>query len=130
MFFLAEDIRTSVALCKPTPAMHSHLHKIVQQLTQPTMMDKPGLFIKPFDLVDGVMRLSLGGPRKDRDKDVVSKGMLVRRGPSLACLRCGGKSEVGTKMDAGYASVRWRAWESMWTLRCICGGSWVSGTFQ
>lgn len=125
---IADDTR-SLALCQPTVAMNNHLREVVQTLTNSPIIDKSRLFIKPFDLVDGVSQLSLEGPGKEKDKDVVSKGILVNRGTCLTCLRCGGKSEIGGDVSvAGHVSLRWRAWEKMWTSRCICGGLWVNGT--
>lgn len=106
--------------------MYPHLRKVIHRLTQSTVLDKFTLFVKPADLVDGFSHLSIHGQRKDRDQDVISKGLLTKRGRPQVCLRCGGKSELGPDMNiGGHVSFRWRAWEKKWVLRCICGGLWT-----
>jgi len=124
MNFGVEDTRRSLALCEPTSAMGPHIRKAINKVAYAPVVDKPRLFIKPFELMDGVPQIVDG--RKDRAKDVVSKGTLSGRAQAVICLRCGGKSEVGGGINvAGHVSPRWRAWERMWTKNCICGGGWV-----
>ncbi|RDB21136.1 hypothetical protein Hypma_011673 [Hypsizygus marmoreus] len=121
-----DTCREALAACQPTPAMQPYLSNAVNKVAYSKVLNKPTLFIKPYDLVDGVGRSSIA-PRKDKDKDVVSKGVLNGQVPSLTCLSCGGKSEVGVDVSLpGITSLRWRGWEKMWSLRCICGGSWTS----
>ncbi|KAF5381080.1 hypothetical protein D9615_004015 [Tricholomella constricta] len=67
--FDRDSCRRALISCRPTPAMHLHLSKVIQKVTQPSVLNKPILFIKPQDLVDGVARLC-SAPKKDRDKDV------------------------------------------------------------
>ncbi|KAG2158212.1 uncharacterized protein EDB93DRAFT_1238009 [Suillus bovinus] len=92
--------------------------------------DRPRLFIKSSDLVDGFANLSASDRPvgDDPGMDVVTKGRLLTQKAGLLCLRCGGRSQVGGEvMVAGRSSPRWKTWERMWAARCICGGSWVSG---
>jgi hypothetical protein len=83
--------------------------------------------VKPSDLADGISRMSLAGSAsKEKEKDVVSKGLLAQSGMSSFCIRCGGKSEVGGDVRvAGHLSLRWKSWERVWTIRCTCGGLWA-----
>jgi len=123
-----DEARRSLALCHPTTAMDALLRKVISKLTTSNVLDKPRLFLKASDLADETSGLSVNEhPDKGNDKDVISKGVLINRGPSFVCLGCGDRSEVGG-ITAGYISLGWRAWEKMWTSRCICGGSWASGT--
>jgi hypothetical protein len=120
------DRRRSLALCHPTDSMAVTARKVIQKLTNSSVLDKPTLFIKMWDLVDG----SSLSERiiKEKDRDVVSKGFLQRGGPTLRCQGCGGRSEVGGDINvADHISRRWRAWERLWTARCICGGTWIIG---
>ncbi|EGO18642.1 hypothetical protein SERLADRAFT_418835 [Serpula lacrymans var. lacrymans S7.9] len=95
-------------------------------------INKPHLFIKASDLVDELSKLSKlsisGQNTKEKDIDVITKGLLLRHGSGITCLRCGGRSEVTSEVNAaGRISRRWRAWEKTWLARCICGGLWVTG---
>ncbi|KAG1772774.1 hypothetical protein EDD22DRAFT_860009 [Suillus occidentalis] len=117
-----EEIMTSFAEGHPVPAQHEQLKKIIRSLTTSSAIDKPRLFIKSSD------------PSSDRPVgddpgiDVVTKERLLTQNPRLLCLRCGGRSQVGSEaMVAERSSPRWKTWERMWAARCICGGSWVSG---
>ncbi|KIJ16952.1 hypothetical protein PAXINDRAFT_168391 [Paxillus involutus ATCC 200175] len=123
-----DEARMSLSKCHPVQAQHVFLRKIIQTLYTSTAIDKPRLFIKPVDLVDGIASLSTSDPlQTDQERDVVTKGLFLRRGPGLLCLRCGHRSEVGGEVTvAGHVSVRWKTWEKMWATRCVCGGAWVS----
>ena len=47
--------------------------------------------------------------------------------PYLTCSRCGGSSNVLFDLQSSeFMSERWKVWEKMWTLRCVCGGLWIS----
>ncbi|KAJ7430710.1 hypothetical protein B0H11DRAFT_2134605 [Mycena galericulata] len=122
--FGVEDTRRSLAMCEPTSAMGPHIRSAINKIAYAPVVDKPRLFIKPSELMDGVPQI-LGG-RKDKTKDVISKGALSGRAQGVICLRCGGKSEVGGSINVtGHVSPTWRSWERMWTKHCICGGAWI-----
>ncbi|KAG2349785.1 hypothetical protein BDR05DRAFT_872639 [Suillus weaverae] len=125
-----EEVMASFAEGHPVPAQHEQLKKTIRSLTTSSAIDRPRLFIKSSDLVDGFANLSASDRPvgDDPGMDVVTKGRLLTQNPSLLCLRCGGRSQVGGEvMIAGRSSPRWKTWERMWAARCICGGSWVSG---
>lgn len=125
---IVDDARKSLACCQPTPAMTGSLRQIIQKLTSSSVIDKPRLFIKPSDLVDGFSGLSLvDRPSKEKAKDVVSKGLLVQHGVTSVCLRCHGETKVRGEVGVGHISLRWRTWEKIWAARCICGGLWALG---
>ncbi|KAI6045743.1 hypothetical protein EDC04DRAFT_2634728 [Pisolithus marmoratus] len=124
-----EQLRPSLARCHPVPAQHYELQKIVQTLSSSAAINKPRLFIKPSDLVDGFTNLSISTPWKEQGKDVVTKGQLLRRNIGITCLRCGQESEVGGEVEVPARILSmWRSWESMWMTRCVCGGLWVGGS--
>jgi len=121
-----DSCRRALVSCQPTPAMHPHLSKVIREITRSSVLNKPILFIKPHDLVDGVARVS-AAPKKDKERDVVTKGILAGVHSSVACLRCGGETGIADDFVAGgKLSPQWRAWEKIWTIQCICGGSWSS----
>ncbi|KAI6118877.1 hypothetical protein EV401DRAFT_1862628 [Pisolithus croceorrhizus] len=124
-----EQTRPSLARCHPVPAQHYRLQTIIQTLSSSAAINKPRLFIKPSDLVDGFTNLSVTTPSwKEQGRDVVTKGQLLRRGIGVTCLRCGQESEVGGELGVPvHVLSMWRSWESMWMTRCVCGGSWVGG---
>ncbi|KAF8212153.1 hypothetical protein K438DRAFT_1806059 [Mycena galopus ATCC 62051] len=122
--FGVEEMRRSLALCEPTATMGPHIRNAINRVTDAAIVNKPRLFIKPFELMDGVPLIF--DARKDKAKDVILKGPLGGRAQSVICLRCGGKSEVGGGMNTTvHASLSWRAWEKLWVKHCICAGSWV-----
>jgi len=130
---LAQQCRKALAACQPTAMMQYDLIQSIQVITQsPTILNKATLFIKPFDLVDGLTRLSIGSQQKETEKDVVTKGVLFSRGSIDTCLRCGGVTEVVKDALSQVTTMklpsRWRTWEKMWMLRCICGGSWLTSS--
>ncbi|KAG9318671.1 hypothetical protein JVU11DRAFT_765 [Chiua virens] len=124
-----EDAMFSLAKCHPVPVQYPFLRRVVHTLYTSTAIDKPRLFIKAADLVDGFASLSTSeqSPRK-KEIDVVTKGVLIRHNPSLLCLRCGYRSEAGGRVSvSGHTSLKWRTWEKMWANRCVCGGPWING---
>jgi hypothetical protein len=124
---LVQQCRKALAACQPTAAMQHDLIQSIQTITQsPTILNKATLFIKPFDLVDGVSRLCIGSQRKETERDVVNKGVLSSRGSTDICLRCGGVTEIVKDATSVKMPSIWRTWEKRWMLRCICGGSWLS----
>ncbi|KAF8163366.1 hypothetical protein B0H34DRAFT_650242 [Crassisporium funariophilum] len=124
--FDTQECRRALARCQPSGIAQAYLNQIIHKLTQPaTILNKSTLFIKPYDLVDGITRLSVGTYRKDNEKDVVTKGMLMKTSAKSVCLRCGGKTAVDKDVRvSGVTSSKWRTWEKMWFLRCVCGGPW------
>ncbi len=128
--FKDEDARKSLAACEPTISMHAYLQDNIRRLCDSGVMSKSRLYIKPTELLDGFENLSLEMPiqGQDKDKDVVSKGVLMKRPHYVQCLRCDGRSEVALFTSPSTNSLRWRAWEKQWIPACICGGSWVKGT--
>lgn len=87
------------------------------------------LLIKPGDLVDDVINLNIGtGTPKQQNENIVTKGVMPTQSPHLLCLRCGGGSTVTVPNTvlAESTSDQWKVWEKMWTMRCVCGGSWIS----
>lgn len=92
---------------------------------QAQVVDKARLFIKPDDLVDGLLGLSLASAKK-LDRDVVSKGFLAS-GHSVTCVRCNGRSEptFNATLQMQMANP-WLLWEKSWQDRCVCGGLWMS----
>lgn len=119
--------RKALASLQPPMTMHPQLAEAVQMLTQSSILNKSTLFINPLDLVDGIARLSVHNQRKGKDKDVVTKGALSIHTSSVSCLRCSGKSNLGSKsLSQDKISFSWRTWENMWVSRCICGGLWTS----
>jgi hypothetical protein len=104
--------------------MVPHIRNAIDKVASVAIVNKPRLFIKPFELMDGVPQIF--DARKDRTKDVISKGTLSGRGQGVVCLRCGGKSEVGGGLNATvHISPSWRAWEKLWIKHCICTGAWA-----
>lgn len=121
-----DDALRSLALCQPTTALRGTLRRAIEKLTDGTIINKPRLFVKSSDLVDGTSRMSFVERPTKGKKDIVSKALLAQCGVTPLCMRCGGQSEVGGDIVvAGNISLRWRAWEKVWTLRCICGGLWA-----
>lgn len=125
------DCHTALASCQPTPALYSYLSTIVKQIAEtPGIVHKATLFIKPEDLIGTGVNLSIQGvleKHQSRCEDTITKGIVLSSDPYLICSRCGGSSNVLLDLQSSrFLSERWRVWEKMWTLRCICGGLWAS----
>ncbi|EKM55338.1 uncharacterized protein PHACADRAFT_255893 [Phanerochaete carnosa HHB-10118-sp] len=121
-----DEQRRSLVKCSLLPSLIAVARGAVETILEGSIIDRPKLFIKPSELVDGVTRLSLTDRLKDRDTDVVSKGLLIHPGLDFVCTRCGGRSETGGPSEvAGHVSQNWSAWEQTWTSRCVCGGGWM-----
>ncbi|GJE87143.1 hypothetical protein PsYK624_032260 [Phanerochaete sordida] len=123
--YSAEEQRRCLIKCSLLPSSIPVIRGAVEKILSSSIIDRPKLFIKPSELVDGVTRLSLSDRLKDRDTDVVSKGLLLHPGLDVVCMRCGGRSEVGSSQVTGHVSQNWRAWEQTWASRCVCGGGWM-----
>ncbi|KAK0463953.1 uncharacterized protein EV420DRAFT_1264492 [Desarmillaria tabescens] len=130
-----EETRRSFASCEPTISMEPQLQANVRRLCESGVISKSRLYIKPHELIDGFENLSLEGPRKEQDKDVVSKGVLMKRQLCVQCLRCDGLSEAAkdaprsakdAQRSGASSSDRWRTWERKWVPGCVCGGSWLT----
>ncbi|KAG6899741.1 hypothetical protein C0993_007270 [Termitomyces sp. T159_Od127] len=103
--------------------------KVVDEhcVTQPSVLTKATLFIKPHDLVDGLGNLST--VPKDADKDIISKNLLIGVVATMKCSQCGGKTTLADDLSSdGSIPLPWRAWEKKWAVRCICGGRWKKAT--
>ncbi|KAF4615030.1 hypothetical protein D9613_003116 [Agrocybe pediades] len=122
-----EDFRRSLAACQPTNTTRSHLTELLQNISRSeTLINKSALFIKPSDLMDGLTQLPGHTSKKADEKDVVSKAPISMKGPTDLCIRCGGKtvtSQNAYTTSANFLS-KWRVFETMWQLRCVCGGRW------
>ncbi|THH20782.1 hypothetical protein EW146_g628 [Bondarzewia mesenterica] len=144
LFETGEQLRSSLATCRPRPALAPALRVLVHKLAGSGAIDKPRLFIKPDDVFGGAAGAQFFDGDENNDnvqgtdygaagRDVVSKGTIapLRREDTRVCLRCGGKSErlERAMADMKQTSLKWRAWERKWGVRCICGGLWV-GTMQ
>lgn len=122
-----EDARLSLAKCHPIAVQHDYLKGLVQTLFTSSAINKPRLFIKPADLVDGFVSLSISEPpQKEQGRDIVTKGLLMKCGVWLTCLRCGHHSDVSGEVGVD-VSLAWRSWERTWMSECVCGGVWASG---
>ncbi|KAF9535274.1 hypothetical protein CPB83DRAFT_841502 [Crepidotus variabilis] len=124
----SEECRKALTNCNPVPQMQSHLFQLAKTISDSeTILNKTKLFIKPFDLVDDVARLSFESRRPD-EKDVIGKGLLAKEVSRDECLRCGGKTSTSRNfVKIPGTTGRWTMWERMWQVRCICGGPWLSG---
>ncbi|PPR03634.1 hypothetical protein CVT24_007750 [Panaeolus cyanescens] len=135
----ATEHQRGLTLCQPSPSTYPYLCKLLHKVTQTSgVLNRSALLLKASDMVDGIMRLSLGdsGPQtvlaspfkqKDEERDVVTKGVLTKNGPRDICLRCGGKTCIDKKntTSAPSALQRWDFWERKWFSKCICGGVWM-----
>lgn len=138
VYFVAQDLRRSLASCCPVPALKPQIRRAVDKVLRSKSIDRARLFIKPAELSDGVARLALSdlapdipaSSQKDKNTDVVKKGALVRnenQQPASVCVRCGGRSDVPVERKMGMENAlgRWQTWEKSWQLRCVCGGLWA-----
>jgi len=127
-------LRQCLICCRPMPALRPTLQTLTDKMSSSQVVDKPRLFIKPSDLIDGISKVSLTSNVQvtgvDKERDIISKGVLSRRGKELVCSRCGGISEkklsANTGNITGHISKKWDVWEKIWSFKCICGGLWQS----
>jgi len=120
-------VRKSLACCRPSPLLLPALQNIVKKITGSGAIDRPRLFIKPYDLVGGLSNMEIvDGLTKDSDRDIVTKSLLETHDGGRECSRCGGKSDRAESRDRKYLSLKWKTWEQKWSRRCICGGQWLS----
>ncbi|KZT28426.1 hypothetical protein NEOLEDRAFT_1058289 [Neolentinus lepideus HHB14362 ss-1] len=116
----------SLASCKPSMSMHASVRQAVLKILDAQVVDKPRLFIKPSNLLHGLTKMSITDTDpKEKERDVLTKGVLSNHGARVRCVRCDGLSEAARPLhNMGQLSDRWRAWEGTWSLHCICGGLW------
>lgn len=139
------DCRAALAACRPIASMHTHLSNVITKLTDSNVIDKPTLFLKPSELLDGVANISLTTPLPPPinnngpllmpgsddnmvNRDVVTKGNFGKM-PSFFCLRCGGRADFAYLSD-DKLSIKWKTWARSWGSRCVCHGPWGGPTFQ
>lgn len=125
-----------MASCRPMRITRERLVSFSQKLEALEVIDKPRLFIKASDLVDGISKISLGpamtipSAGAGKDRDVITRSALISGRELRICFRCEGRSVKGPPppVYAGKSSLRWSAWQKLWYARCICGGTWGSAT--
>lgn len=90
-------------------------------------VDKARLFLRPEDLVDSMLGLTLEAMAhaKSPARDVITKGFLSGLREPMTCLRCNGKTEIPTQSGSGRVSLPWITWERSWATHCVCGGLWI-----
>lgn len=118
----ADDCRLSLASCRPVTSMYPLLSKILRRIDGLKGLNKPMLFIKPMDLVDGVQQLSLAFEKKEIEMDAILKKPLAKQTPESVCVRCGGTSLLGVDLSDSKISIKWRMWEKTQMPRCVCYG--------
>ncbi|KAG6810190.1 hypothetical protein H0H92_012954 [Tricholoma furcatifolium] len=112
-----ENCRRALVSCRPTCDMHSLLSKTIRNvMTNASIITKPTLFIKPHDLVDGLSNLS-DAPKKGKDRDVVTKGILVNIATMVGlAVRYGGRSGRNNGHYAVYVEEDGETRESSFNL--------------
>ncbi|KAL0581552.1 pseudouridine synthase pus4 [Marasmius crinis-equi] len=117
-----EECRRSLAACQPTEDTRKQAHPHLLKILNPKVVDKARLFIKAEDFVDGMSRMTIDS-QKQRDRDVVTKALLLMRQSGFRCLRCGGQAAEIGKPDPSKPKIVVLI-ERYWVRRCICGGFW------
>ena len=127
----ADTVLRCFCSLSPPSSTQGLLVKACTLVTSPTAVSKPRLFIKPSEFVDGISRLNLETSKMNKERDIVSKGVLGRPATARTCARCNGKTETGRASFPRSKTIddfaRWTVWEHEWR-RCICGGAWEAGT--
>ncbi|KAJ3768879.1 hypothetical protein FB446DRAFT_694341 [Lentinula raphanica] len=125
--FDEDDLRRAMVSCQPAEYMQIPLRETVNSMSKSPALNKAKLFLGVHEMIDG--QAQTDRPRKDssRDKDVVSKGLLLHRAQGMNCVRCGGRSEYGKDPLASRPMTNW---EKSWARRCLCGGSWTRATYS
>ena len=127
LFIIVSIHQRSLASLSPGEKTRAVLETITKVITNPQVVTRSKLFVKLDKLVDGVQHLTLSGPSKTKDFDVVTKGALRKTSGNavlpLHCLRCGGESRL---VAPSGRALRWSIWERSWILACVCGGLWSS----
>ncbi|CAL1704650.1 unnamed protein product [Somion occarium] len=121
----ASELRQCLASFSPIPSLRPQIQQIVEKICSSKTVNRQKLFIKAADLVDAIYQWPAAEYAKEKDRDIVTKGVLLHRGTILRCVRCGGRYEVSDGKVGDHISLRWRAWERTWAYQCICGGSWT-----
>lgn len=120
------DLQQTLLGGMPRATLIPSVRGAVEKLASSGGVNTARLFIKPGDLVDGVARLSVMDQHlKDKQRDVVSKGLLLHPSQSPLCVCCEGRSEINPGDPALRTGLnRWRIWTRAGAHRCICGGAW------
>jgi hypothetical protein len=123
-----DELRKGLVSCTITPALRPSARQMIDKILASSVIHRPRLFIKPEELNISLTTTIIGDRPWEPSTDIVSKGILLQRPGSVnvVCVRCGGKSEAATNISTLNQELsRWRAWESLWSTRCVCGGAWV-----
>lgn len=126
-FTSGSDLQRTLLAGQPHLSLMPYLQKTAEKVAGAHGINRARLFIKPGDLVDGMNHLSLSDQHlKEKQRDVITKGLLLHLPPGSVCIRCEGKSETNiADHKAKGGSVNWRIWERQWARKCICGGLWM-----
>ncbi|KAI9509649.1 hypothetical protein F5148DRAFT_1186141 [Russula earlei] len=127
----AADVRRSLAASHPLPTVFPLLWRNAQMVSKSNAIQKSRLFIKSKEFVSEFGKARKSSEYVREERDVVTKGILLRHRPTRACVRCEGKSqqhEIILQEDGpvpGTIFSQWNVCRRRWLSRCICGGRWV-----
>ncbi|KAI0006126.1 hypothetical protein BJV74DRAFT_22263 [Russula compacta] len=82
----AADVRRSIAACNPVPKVYPLLLGIAQTVSQSDAIVKSRLFIKPQEFISDIGKTRKPSEYVGEGKDIVSKGVLLRRRPTRVCV--------------------------------------------
>jgi len=118
-----EQLQTVIVSLKPPAAMHQLLVTLANRLCSPNICDKPRLFYSTTDQMERPQPVG----KRDGERSIISKEILVKGGPKRQCIACGGRSATypGSAKHGQEFSTRWDLWLKRWYSTCICGGLWV-----
>ena len=86
--------RRCLATLQPLPVCLALQDRIVAKLAQARVVDKATVFLKPNDIVDGVLGLTLNSASRKKRRDVIRMTALSNLNQTVSCLRCGGETEL------------------------------------
>ena len=134
-FCPADDARRALVSCTITVPLRPVVRHVIDKILASQAINRVRLLIKPADLVFEISKMTVSERPWEKDSDIVSKGMLLKRtgGVNIVCVRCGGQSETTIEkrlVTTGPGQPQpeyqqWRAWETLWSTRCVCGGAWA-----